>query len=86
MGHAMSMDDRMRHASPRREKAARGAFFVWIAAYAVVAITLITVHGLGGTPPRAADLHARQTGVGGDQLDPTPVGAIHPVTRAGKGD
>jgi hypothetical protein len=81
----MSMDDRMRHASPRREKATRGAFFVWIATYAVVAITLITVHGLAGTPPRSAGMQARHGGAEIDQLDPTPVGAIHPVTRAGKG-
>jgi hypothetical protein len=78
----MSTNDTSRHERPRRETAARGAFYVWIAVYAAVTIAIATIHGFGGT--RADDVHASQ-GVGAGALDPTPVGSIHPVARSGRG-
>jgi hypothetical protein len=80
----MSTHDTDRHKRPRRETAARAAFYVWIAAYAAVTIAIVTAYGLGGTPPRTADIHARQ-GASSEPLDPTPVGAIHSANRTEKG-
>ncbi|WP_156830941.1 hypothetical protein [Kaistia granuli] len=80
----MSMDNGTKRGRPRREHAARGAFYVWIAAYAAVIIAIVTVHGIGGTPPRATDSPVRQDAAI-ETLDHTPVGAIVPVARAGTG-
>ncbi|WP_156912020.1 hypothetical protein [Kaistia adipata] len=80
----MSTNDTTSHGRPRRETAARGAFYVWIAAYAAVTIAIATIHGFGGTPSRAGEVQARQDAAA-HPLDPTPVGSIHPVIRAGTG-
>lgn len=80
----MSTKDTTSHERPRREIAARGAFYVWIAAYAAVTIAIATIHGFGGTPSRAGEVQARQE-TAAEALDPTAVGSIHPVNRAGRG-
>jgi hypothetical protein len=80
----MSMDNGTKPGRPRREHAARGAFYVWIAAYAAVIIAIVTVHGLGGTPPRVPDSPVRQDAAV-ETLDRTPVGSIVPAMHAGTG-
>lgn len=80
----MSTDKGIKHAGGRRETVARSAFYVWIAAYVVATIAIVTVHGLSGTPPQGVDSHARHDAAL-ERLDPTPVGSIVPVARAGSG-
>ena len=36
--------------SPRREKAARRAFILWLAAYAIALVAVVALHGIGSAP------------------------------------
>jgi hypothetical protein len=76
MGHEMSTDDRNRATTPRREKATRGAFYIWMAAYAAALVAIATVHGLGPAP--APEMHDQQATRGG-----TLIGPLVPILRAG---
>jgi hypothetical protein len=64
MGYEMHTDDRNRHASPRRETATRGAFYIWSAAYATALIAIVTAYGLGGSlhPMPSKDHPAARSG------------------------
>jgi uncharacterized membrane protein YhaH (DUF805 family) len=46
----MSMDDTNRSfsGSHRRERATRGAFYLWMAAYAAIVVAIVAVHAIGG--------------------------------------
>jgi hypothetical protein len=57
-------------ASPRREAAARRAFYLWMAAYVAVIIAIAALHSFGGpqaTPIDAGGMRTQQAKVTGPQ-------------------
>lgn len=70
----MNTDDRNHGGSRRRERAARGAFYLWMAAYAAVVIAIVTVHAISGT---SEDTHTQQATRAGVSLGP-----VIPVAQA----
>ncbi len=57
----MTADNIHHRPNPRREKAARRAFILWMAAYAVALVALVTLYGLGGEPAGLAGQAAAPT-------------------------
>jgi len=60
----------------RREKAARGAFYIWMAAYAATLVAIATVYGFSA-PPASPEIHDQQATRGG-----TLIGPLVPILRA----
>jgi hypothetical protein len=48
-------------ASPRREAAARRAFFLWMAAYVAVIVAIAALHSFGGTAATPIDVNGMRT-------------------------
>lgn len=65
----MTANHIFRRSHPRREKATRRAFFVWMAAYAVALVIVAMAHTLGGAPVGttldASDVQTQQAKVAG---------------------
>lgn len=73
----MNTDDRNHGGSRRRERAARGAFYLWMAAYAAVVIAIVTVHAISGASEGTQSGHTQQATRAGVSLGP-----VIPVAQA----
>ncbi|WEK49981.1 MAG: hypothetical protein P0Y66_20275 [Candidatus Kaistia colombiensis] len=56
----MRTNDENQSRAGRRERATRGAFYLWMVAYAAVVVAIVAVHTLGGTAPKPEDGHTQQ--------------------------
>lgn len=67
----MSTDDTTKGGSRRRERATRGAFYLWMATYAVVVVAIVAVHAVGGNSAGPDTGQGRQATRAGVFLGPT---------------
>ncbi|WP_336800728.1 hypothetical protein [Kaistia sp. MMO-174] len=56
----MRTNDENQSRAGRRERATRGAFYLWMAAYAAVVVAIVTVHAMSGNPSKPDDEHLQQ--------------------------
>jgi len=56
----MRTNDENQSRAGRRERATRGAFYLWMAAYAAVVVAIVAVHALGGSASKPEDEHTQQ--------------------------
>jgi len=75
----MNMDDKNKSfsGSRRRERATRGAFYLWMAAYAAVVVAIVAVHAIGGAAPAPDTEHTRQAARSGVSLGPVIPAIAH---------
>ncbi|BCP54608.1 hypothetical protein K32_32250 [Kaistia sp. 32K] len=76
----MSTQKSTRPARPRRETATRGAFYIWMAAYAAALVAIVSVHEFSGRPAEtpAPEQQATHGATHGDML----LGPLVPVVQA----
>ncbi|MCX5578071.1 hypothetical protein [Kaistia terrae] len=65
------MDDTTKGGSHRRERATRGAFYLWMAAYAAIVVAIVAVHAVGGNSVDPDTAQGRQITRAGAFLGPT---------------
>lgn len=73
----MQMDDTKKRGNRRRERATRGAFYLWMAAYAAVVVAIVTIHAVSGTAQEPEAGHSQQATRAGVSLGP-----VIPVAQA----
>ncbi len=73
----MSTNDRNHGGSRRRERATRGAFYLWMAAYAAVVVAIVAVHAISGGSGHSETGHTQQATRAGVSLGP-----VIPVAQA----
>lgn len=62
--------NRSGNGSHRRERATRGAFYLWMAAYAAVVVAIVAVHAIGGATSEPDTEQTRQAAQSGVSLGP----------------
>jgi uncharacterized membrane protein YhaH (DUF805 family) len=67
----MSTDEATKGGSRRRERATRGAFYLWMATYAAVVVAIVAVHAVGGNSVDSDSAQSRQATRAGVSLGPT---------------